>query len=103
LRRVQSIRIGGRALEVVDLPAREMRAAHVPSVALPVRRQDERALARADQHPYAAHGVLLSITFWDFFDQCLVALTSIMNRGMAPSPHRSGFGPGSPGGLARVS
>ena len=59
LRRVQPIRVGGRSLEVVDLPAREVRAADVPPFALAVRRQDERALARADQYPYSAHPLLL--------------------------------------------
>ena len=60
LRRVQPVRVGGRALEVVDLPAREVRAADVPLLALAVRRQDERALARADQYSYPAHPQLLS-------------------------------------------
>ena len=55
LRRVEPVRVGGRALEVVDLPAAEVRAADVPPLALAVRRQDERALARADQYPYSAH------------------------------------------------
>src|SRR3989442_1351417 len=41
------------------LPAREVGAAHLPAAALGVRRQNERALARADQYPYAAHGLLL--------------------------------------------
>ena len=49
LRRVDPIRIGGRAFHVVDLPAREVRAADLPAFPLAVRRQDERALARADQ------------------------------------------------------
>ena len=44
LRRIQPIRVGGRSLEVVDLPAREVGAADVPPFALAVRRQDERAL-----------------------------------------------------------
>src|SRR5213592_376191 len=59
LRRVQPIRIDRRALEVVDLPAREVRATDIPPFALAVRRQDERALARTDQHSYSAHGSLL--------------------------------------------
>src|SRR5256886_638652 len=58
LRRVQPVRVDRRALEVVDLPPREVRATDVPPFALAVRRQDERALARADQDSYSAHGSL---------------------------------------------
>ena len=60
LRRIQPIRVGGRSLEVVDLPARKVGAADVPPFALAVRRQDERALACANQYPYPAHPSLLS-------------------------------------------
>ena len=59
LRRIQPIRIGGRSLQVVNLPARKVRAADLPLFALAVRRQDERAFARADQYSYLAHAVLL--------------------------------------------
>ena len=45
LRRIEAIRIGRRSLQVVDLPAGEVRAADVPLLALAVRREDERALA----------------------------------------------------------
>src|SRR5438876_7457553 len=55
LRRVKAIWIGGGSLQVIDLPPREVGAAHVPSPALPVRCQDERALTCANQYPYAAH------------------------------------------------
>ena len=54
LRCVQPVRVGGRSLDVVDLPAGKMRTADVPLFALAVRRQDERALARADQYSYTA-------------------------------------------------
>jgi hypothetical protein len=60
LRRIEPIRINGRSLEVVDLPAAEMGAADVPPFALAVRRQDERALARTHQNPYSAHPFLPS-------------------------------------------
>ena len=40
---------------MVDLPAAEVGTADVPVFALAVRRQDERALARANQHPHLAH------------------------------------------------
>src|SRR5439155_6115066 len=59
LRRVQPVRVDRRALEVVDLPTREVRAADIPPFALAVRRQDERALTGTDQDSYAAHGSLL--------------------------------------------
>src|SRR5437879_10405325 len=58
LGRVQPVRVDRRALEVVDLPPREVRAADVPPFALAVRRQDERALARTDQDSYSAHSSL---------------------------------------------
>ena len=59
LRRIQPIRVGGRSLEVVDLPAGKVGTTDVPPFALAVRRQDERALARANQYPYPAHPSLL--------------------------------------------
>src|SRR6266516_8132492 len=61
LRRVQAVRIGGGSLHVVDLPAREVRAADIPAVALSVRCQNEGSLSRADQYSYAAHDPLLSL------------------------------------------
>src|SRR5205807_10175406 len=60
LRGIQAIRINGRALEVIELPAPEEGAAHVPPVALAIRRQDERALPCPNQYPYPAHPLLLS-------------------------------------------
>src|SRR6202030_1868238 len=59
LRRKQPIGVDRRALDVVHLPARKMGAAYVPAFALAVRRQDERALACANQNPYSAHNLLL--------------------------------------------
>ena len=59
LRRIEPVRVGRRALEVVDLPAREVGAADLPLLALAVGRQDERAFARADQNSYSAHCVFL--------------------------------------------
>src|SRR5262249_42555182 len=46
LRAVDAVRIGWRSLEVIDLPAAEVRSADVPPVALPVGCQHERAFAR---------------------------------------------------------
>src|SRR5262249_3778411 len=59
---IQAIRIGRRSLEVVDLPAPEVRAADVPSLPGAVCRQHERALPCSDQDPYSAHPALL-LTF----------------------------------------
>ena len=50
----------GRSLEVVDLPAGEMRAGDVPLLALAVRRQDERAFARAHETRTPLIAVVLS-------------------------------------------
>src|SRR5438094_6071337 len=51
LRRVDPVRIRGRAFEVIHLPAREVRPADFPVFARAVRREDERALLCADQYP----------------------------------------------------
>src|SRR5438105_2830417 len=59
LRPVEAIGIGGRSLEVIDLPAAEMRTAHVPALACAVRGQNERALAGADEYTYPTHASLL--------------------------------------------
>src|SRR5262249_60606586 len=56
---IDPVRIGGRGLHVVDLPASEMGAADVPGLALAVGGEDERALARAHEYPYSAHPSLL--------------------------------------------
>ena len=55
LRRVDAVRVHGRALEVVDLPAAEVRAADVPLLALAVGAENERAFPGSDQHTHAAH------------------------------------------------
>src|SRR5208283_3561431 len=55
LRGVDSIRIRRRALQMINLPAREMRSADVPFFALAVGRQNEGALARTHQHSDSAH------------------------------------------------
>jgi len=52
LRRVDPVRVGRRALHVVDLPAREVRAGDVPVVPAAVGRQREGAFPRADQHSH---------------------------------------------------
>src|SRR5580692_1792986 len=55
LRCVEAVRRDRRALDVVDFPAREVRAADVPTIALAVRRQDEGSLARPHENPNATH------------------------------------------------
>src|SRR6266699_3103979 len=59
LRRVQPVRVGRRALNVVDLPPREVRATDIPLLAFRVRCHDERALVRAKQYPNPAHPFIL--------------------------------------------
>src|SRR5262249_57538776 len=44
-------RIGGRSLDVIDLPAGGKRPADIPPIALAVRVQHERSLARPAQYP----------------------------------------------------
>src|SRR5205823_11973811 len=55
LRGIQPVGISRRALEVVHLPAREERALDLPGAARPVRRENERTLARANEEPHSAH------------------------------------------------
>src|SRR5438477_12332107 len=55
LRREDAVRLGGRAFEVIHLPAREMRAVDFPPLALAIRCQDERAFLRAGKQSYSAH------------------------------------------------
>src|SRR5262245_61373667 len=59
LRGVDAVRIGGRGLHVVDLPASEVWPADVPRLPRAVGSEDERTLTRAHQHPYPAHPLLL--------------------------------------------
>ena len=46
---------------MINLPAREMRPADFPILALAIRREDERAFFRADQDSDFAHGLLLFV------------------------------------------
>ena len=55
LRDVDPVGIRGGALDVVDLPAREVRPVDPPVRARAVRGQHERALPRADQYPHTSH------------------------------------------------
>ena len=59
LRGVEPIRLRRRTLQVVHLPAPEVRPADVPLLARAVGGQDEGALACADQYSYPAHRRLL--------------------------------------------
>src|SRR5205823_335284 len=59
LRRIQSIRVDGRALQVVDLPASKVGTTDIPPFALAIRCQDERALACTNQNSHSAHPILL--------------------------------------------
>src|ERR1700722_8426471 len=55
LRSVQPVRIRWRSFHVIKLPAREVWPAYVPTLALAVRGQHKRALARAHQNSHTAH------------------------------------------------
>src|SRR5438128_1769981 len=55
LRGIEAVRIRRRSLDVVHLPAAEMRPVDLPSIALAVRGQDERAFARPYEHSHTAH------------------------------------------------
>src|SRR6185436_11003586 len=59
LRGVDAVGIGGRSLDVIDLPPREVGALDLEALPLPVRRENERSLPRSDQDPDSAHGGLL--------------------------------------------
>src|SRR5579862_7352737 len=55
LRRVDPVGVYGRAFEVKHFPAGKVRAADIPLLALAVRRQNERALARSNENSHSAH------------------------------------------------
>src|SRR5271165_1777455 len=59
LRCVKPVGIGGRSLEMVDLPAGEVRAADFPVLALAVGGKNECAFACAGENPDCAHVFLL--------------------------------------------
>ena len=64
LRGVDAVGIGGRPLQVIHLPAGEVRAADLPLLArLPSDVQNERAFARADQNSNRTHPMLLDVNF----------------------------------------
>src|SRR6476469_624795 len=56
LRRIDSIRICRRSLEVIHLPPRKMRPADLPVLPFSIRGQDKSSFARAHQNSYSAHG-----------------------------------------------
>src|SRR6266849_629986 len=55
LRRVDAIGIGGRAFQVIHLPARKMGPADIPFFALAVLLQNKCTFARTYQDPHLAH------------------------------------------------
>jgi hypothetical protein len=61
LRGVEAVWIGRRALEVVDLPAREVWPADPPALARPIGGEDEPALSCPDQHANLAHARILLV------------------------------------------
>ncbi len=63
LRRVQPVRIHGRSLHVIHLPARKMGAAYVPFFPLAIGRQNKCSLTRSHQNSHAAHRFLSWLKF----------------------------------------
>src|SRR5690348_2444231 len=59
LRRINTVRIGRRSLQVIHLPPGKVGPAYIPIFALSVRRQNERAFARTNQNPHLTHSSLL--------------------------------------------
>src|SRR5687767_13661070 len=55
LRRVKTVRVRRRSLDVVDLPSAEMRSAHIPAIARAVGRENETAFAGTHENSNAAH------------------------------------------------
>src|SRR6185503_9459306 len=55
LRRVDAVRFGRRTLEVIHLPAREVRPVHLPVLTLAIGRQHEGPLFRSNQYANFAH------------------------------------------------
>src|SRR5437868_9026958 len=59
LRRIDSIRVNWRTFDVINFPPGKMRAIDFPSFTLPVRCQNESALACPNQYSYSAHALKL--------------------------------------------
>src|SRR5918999_4434425 len=55
LRSVDALRVRGRAFEMVDLPASEVRPVHLPALARAVGSENEGALPRSYEESYTAH------------------------------------------------
>src|SRR5688572_33420257 len=55
LRRVKTVRVRRRSLDVVDLPSAEMRPGHIPAIAGAVGCEDETAFAGTHENSNAAH------------------------------------------------
>src|SRR5438034_520956 len=60
LRRVDPVRIHRRSFHVIDFPTAEQRPRHRPVLTFAVGREDEGALAGADQDSYSTHSFFLS-------------------------------------------
>ena len=56
LRRIQPVRIHRHPLEMIDPLPGKVRSTRIPLLRFPIRRQSERAFARANQQSLRAHG-----------------------------------------------
>src|SRR5262249_2115509 len=59
LRTIQAIRVSGRSLHMIYLPAGKQGSTDVPIFAFSFRRENERTLARSNEYSYFAHSSLL--------------------------------------------
>jgi hypothetical protein len=59
LRCINTIGIGRRSLEMIELKTREVRSAHIPFITFSIGRQDKGSFVRPHQHSYFAHYFLL--------------------------------------------
>jgi hypothetical protein len=65
---------------MVELPAAELGFADVPLFALAIGRQDKRAFARANQHSYTIHGLLLHETLSIAYQSVVVQRDSLSGQ-----------------------
>src|ERR1039458_7456258 len=63
LRCIQTVRVNGRTLHMINLPAAKLEAADIPFFALAICGQDERALFCANQDSYFAHRFLPRLSY----------------------------------------
>src|SRR5665213_481631 len=86
LRRIDTVWINRRSLDVINLPPGEVRPAHLPLLALAVRRQHKRTFLRSNQHSNLAHKRTSSIVSEFYLLALCLPLPSPWNLIILPSP-----------------